>query len=735
MELLILILLGAVRGDPFGSPNSGISYKPIGGIEQSGQMYYLLYEIDVGGLIASIEPIKESITKVKSNLKTNLQNLNSLKPLRAKKILEVDPPVRAEDRRKHPSLTKPNDSKLNYVTTALTESLQDHITFITEDILERQHELEDYLMAIGQHISHENDDNKILRARRGLCDGCGQAISWIFGLTTDSELRDTNEALERLAKLGEDTRKMVNLHTTILNSSSIHMQKISKQVSRVTELLYTVNEQVSLIGQHVENTDQIEFTVINSVTLLSSLSYASEALGELRSKFINLKLGIDQMRGGYLNTNLVPPQTLLTIIQDIINQNLKSLWPATTDYIVQMYRYISVKSLPHNNLSFVIQIPLEGIPSIRLNLYKIIQIPHPLDTNLVINYSELPKYFSISDDHSFFVEQDSLSSCRSYEDLYVCPINRPLYTTEVSSCALALFKGVRDTDICTKHFGPALTRPLVKRTDLGWMYSTSFNIKLTLICPDSTTIVSLPIGSGVLNMPDKCRASSKYFIIPSSVNTHGKDLVKNVSLVSPFKLRLTTLEWEDISLLNNSKIGLELIKINNDKLPLKGLKDKIDQMKYIKSQQKIRMVTSNSGLTIGIICLILIVILFIVIYLFIRTARNNKNNRNNESDTSNVGDTNNTMAENLLAEYRRRREARQLRRAERQLDAEENVPLEDGSNTDTVERYDRRLHSSPNSPVPLPRERSHTLVSTLSIPRVSIRTPDSCRYEARPDSL
>ena len=36
MELLILIL-GAAMGDPFGSPNSGISYKPMGGIEKSGQ--------------------------------------------------------------------------------------------------------------------------------------------------------------------------------------------------------------------------------------------------------------------------------------------------------------------------------------------------------------------------------------------------------------------------------------------------------------------------------------------------------------------------------------------------------------------------------------------------------------------------------------------------------------------------------------------------------------------------
>ena len=85
------------------------------------------------------------------------------------------------------------------------------------------------------------------------------------------------------------------------------MKNIDKQVSRITELLWTVNDEVSLIGKHVENTDQIEFTVVNSITLLSSLTYASEALGELRNKFINLKLGIDQMRKGYLNTDLVPP--------------------------------------------------------------------------------------------------------------------------------------------------------------------------------------------------------------------------------------------------------------------------------------------------------------------------------------------------------------------------------------------------------------------------------------------
>ena len=169
-------------------------------------------------------------------------------------------------------------------------------------------------------------------------------------------------------------------------------------------------------------------------------------------------------------------------------------------------------------------------------------------------------------------------------------------------------------------------------------------------------------------------------------------------------------------------------------MQLQGIKEKIDQMKYIKSQQKIRMVTSNSGLTIGIICLILIVMLFVVICLFIRTARNN------EEGAVNIGDMNNTLTESLLAECRKRKRERLSRRTERQIETEETTPLEEDVNVGAVVRHDRRFHSSPNSPVPLPRERSDTEISTLSIPRVStlprvsIITPDSCIYEARPDS-
>ena len=94
--------------------------------------------------------------------------------------------------------------------------------------------------------------------------------------------------------------------------------------------------------------------MINTLTLSNGLAYSSKALNDLTAKFLDLKIGLDQMRKGYLSSNLVPPKTILNIIQTIINKNLKALWPTTDSFIVPMYKFIKVRSLPQDNLSFFI---------------------------------------------------------------------------------------------------------------------------------------------------------------------------------------------------------------------------------------------------------------------------------------------------------------------------------------------------------------------------------------------
>ena len=127
-------------------------------------------------------------------------------------------------------------------------------------------------------------------------------------------------------------------------------------------------------------------------------------------------------------------------------------------------------------------------------------------------------------------------------------------------------------------------------------------------------------------------------------------------------------------------------------------------------------------------------VLFIVVYLFIRTARNNENNRDNEDDEGN-DNANPSIREQIISELiNRKRRARHLKRLGGQEEPGETTPLEDDGMTGTTMTQDRRFHSSPNSSTPVPRERSNTEASTLTMPRVSIMTPDSCRYDVRPDS-
>ena len=146
MHLFIyLTILTLVGCDQFGTPNSEISFKKLGIVEHSGENYYILYQVNVERLLKSVQPIRSSLETISKNLNDNLKKLNTLKPLRQKKVLIHDKPV-TEERRND---TNYDTHSITYTTKSLTDSIQEHISFITADLIERQSELEDYLQSLG----------------------------------------------------------------------------------------------------------------------------------------------------------------------------------------------------------------------------------------------------------------------------------------------------------------------------------------------------------------------------------------------------------------------------------------------------------------------------------------------------------------------------------------------------------------------------------------------------------
>ena len=491
-----------------GKVSKGIIFNEKGALELSGKEYYVLMTVDVRGLQDMIRPIDSAITKVKKGLKDELQLLRSL-------------PNRIEMKGNR------DQQRIVRMTVNITKTLEDHLHFLSNDLEDRQRSLNDFLISMGNiNLSHEQTRNK-----RGLCDGCGSLLNFVFGLTTDTQLRATNEALERFAELSEAERNMINIHSDILNSSTIQMEEIEKSVDKVTICLGRVVEDISTLNNHLETIQNNEFLLANTLTLMSALTYAGTALADLSNNFINMKLGITEFQKGFLSSYLVPPNVIMEIVTEIQGRGLKNLFPPIEKYLSVYYKFVRVIQLPHDNLSFLLRIPLEGQPSIKLRLFEIVNIPQPVGERLVMSFANLPKFLAVSDDLSLYMELEDLSDCRLYEKLYVCSITNPVYRSKAPSCALDIFKGKLDSQLCEKNFSPDLMKPLVHKSPIGWIYSSSISQELTISCSGNIKSIEIPVGYGKLNLEESCRLSSEYYMIPSSTEHHGLNRTKRVDIV------------------------------------------------------------------------------------------------------------------------------------------------------------------------------------------------------------
>ena len=129
---------------------------------------------------------------------------------------------------------------------------------------------------------------------------------------------------------------------------------------------------------------------------------------------------------------------------------------------------------------------MEGDPHLKLNLYKVISIPHPVNEHLTLNYNDLPKYLAISEDQTLYMEMDNMNTCRNHNNNYICPIETPIYKETSESCALSIFKNKSNDISCSKHFGPKLQKPIVLKTEGTWIYATNQAFELVINCPSYT---------------------------------------------------------------------------------------------------------------------------------------------------------------------------------------------------------------------------------------------------------
>ena len=568
-----------------------VRFHPRGHLLLSGRAYYVVLKIDTETILKQIEPISTALEEIRHNL-----------------VSHTD----ADPRHYHHA---PNGTTIDQV---LTQTLQKHLKFLSADLSSRQKALIDFLKSLGEFdYDAENSEPAELknrkerkpkgskvRAQRGLFDAGGKILSYIFGTATESEIQDTKEIMQRLADLTEEQREQVNVHTQLLNSTAMHLDALESHVARVTTCLSAVRENIEQLRWHLKDNTLYEYTLAHSMVMSSALAYASTAMADLTAQVFTIKAGINKFKGGFINSDIVPPETILKLAETITNLNLRPLFPATEEYLPSYYSYTRVWPLPHDGLSFIIEIPLVGDPVVKLRLFEIVALPHPVSDEHVLAYSGLPKYLAISDDRELYQERSSQDSCRTFEDTTICPIDEPVYRGGRHSCAVALFKG-GDLQVCQKHFAPTSKMVQLHKTILGWVYSSSIHAELTITCADSVETVDLKPGSGLLASGDNCKITSNQFILPSSAEAKGSKLVKNISLVHPFDLHLNIDETSALALLNSTPILSEIMTLASDRLPVRSLRSEIGNLQYIKKMRTLNTISSHTGLSLSVVALLM----------------------------------------------------------------------------------------------------------------------------------
>ena len=600
--IMAALTIGSQQQGP--EPLNLVQFHPKGYLLLSGRAYYVVLRVDTTMILNQIKPISTALEDIGSNLANHLR--------------EDDQMGRAG---------RSNSSGIDKV---LTTTLKDHLSFLSKDLLARQKALEDFLKALGEFDYDPDPPEKNVRAKRGLFDAGGEVLSYLFGTAMDSEVQNTEEILTRLEALSEEQREQINVHSTILNTTAIHLDAVETKVGRITTCLSAVRDNILQLGNHLRDNSRYEFTLAHSLVMSSALSYAATAMADLTSQILAIKAGINKFKSGYLSTDIIPPETILDLAEKITNLNLRPLFPATEAYLKAYYSYIRVWPLPHDSLSFVIEIPLVGDPAVKLKLYEVIAMPHPVSEHHVLAYSGLPKYLAISDDRSLYQERSSQDTCRTFENTIICPIDAPIYKDMDNSCIVSLFKRENNQN-CRKHFSPASKTVTLEKTVLGWMYATSTHHELTITCAENVEMVQLKPGSGQLKTGDNCKVSSNQFILPSSAEARGSTIVKNMSLVYPFELKLNKDEMESLKVLNSTPLLKEIMLIANDKMPLTSLKSEIGNIKYIKKMRAINTVSAHTGLSLSIIALIIASVLLVGAIIVCKYA--NAENTNTEQAT------------------------------------------------------------------------------------------------------
>ena len=481
------------------------------------------------------------------------------------------------------------------------------------------------------------DNYKILQTRktRSLMPFFGSLLNSLFGVSTDSQIKDVREAINNLGSNQDKIKHIVEKAITIVNHTE---EQITENRKKLNEIISTTSTLVSDMELEQNYTRTAIHEIGYFIATYHRLSNIIEDLQEtiLRSdRYLNdLKTQLDMLSFNALTPSVIRPLQLRSMLRDIARLLPRNIYlPINPDKnLYKFYKTIkSTAAIQGNKIYTILDIPLLSLED-RMDIFQAHNLPIPYTNmfgenetipidyghHMVAKYKLEADIFAIDKSKSRYVllsKQEAIG-CNTYGRGF-CKLSSPVYYSNVSKfCVIVLF--MMDVSklqqYCNIIVEPNAILPNAKFIRNGmWIISTIIPINFNIQCHDGrdvkrtrTLTIVPPISE--LHLPAGCVATSGSIILPefqefTSKLKEKRAIVKTFfnekhSVWKPMQNAIPDFNYKwNVSSLKN----IEAIKVG----------ELINKLKQI-NRVSVRQENGTDYKIIGIIALISLILLIVI---------------------------------------------------------------------------------------------------------------------------
>ncbi|KZS03117.1 Uncharacterized protein APZ42_034225 [Daphnia magna] len=284
------------------------------------------------------------------------------------------------------------------------------------------------------------------RRKRGLIDGGGKVLNWLFGVSKQEDLEHVHGRLDKLSTETTSIEHALEVHASLINERLWETKALADAVGELQTAFAQVERETWKLDQKIEGVArEMEIHWIAITKVEDALRQLESALAWLDKALNYFLVGIATMSMGRLSVTLFPPLQVQAVLKEI-KAVLPPSW-SLSPYIQngdiwKVYTEAKVVvATVSDYLRIFIHLPVFEFP-FRFTLYEVISLPNPISNfTLGAQFEPLPPFLAVASDSQAFVEltvSDSsrfVASCTS-----ICPISRAVNRNYPEpSCAIALF--------------------------------------------------------------------------------------------------------------------------------------------------------------------------------------------------------------------------------------------------------------------------------------------------------